>query len=572
MRKKLKGIALLSAGIMLACSMLVMPKLNMNTVLAADSESVAVATPIGVNLSTTEENELWIGDIIYFKHEGDEEGHYIYDDNYHDYDYDMEILEGDSVKVLKDFDDKTGNLSYLGLECIKTGKSTIKVYFTDEEGKEGSTTYNINVVEGKEITYNDNISMRIGDTVPLHFKADNVRYGSVPMIEAIDDEVGYKHFAFGGYGGWLSAFSRDKYWSGFGIAVYPGEIPFKFDDWYRKEVYGTGTITIEEPVIETNAPMVVGVGDKCSFETILTNINTENQLIKNIYEPKISVIDGEDCVKQTENEYTDFTTSDMLEFIKAGTVKISVKYEADPRALEGLSGQVCSIEKNITIRVAEENEEITEDIEKDDVTIITKENLWSFYKNNNVVNINVTEDNKLLYTWKFAPKDENTFVDVNLKVDMGVEDEKVAKIASRFDPYILKFYHQGALPDNTSIKILVPNEFVNAYVYHLEEDGTATLWYEVKAENGYIEMPLEHCSTYFITKEKIETAENTIDNTANENKTETPTIEETTQTSTNNIKTETPNTGDDSLMSMYILVLVAAVGILLVMGRKKIAK
>ena len=499
-------------------------------VLADEGKSTAVAKPIGVELDSTKENELWVGDIVWWEHsmwQEPTEGIYFYE---------IEIVDGNSIEIYESRTEST--LHRLGIHCVKIGKSTIRVKYVDESGLEGTVTYIINVVKGEDVVLSEtNMSLLVGETISV--KAENMRYGAVPCISGINSKDEDKFYHMDWFGD-IGTFSRDgvKMMCGIWGAVLPGEIPYEYHNMMTEDVYATGTITIEEPIIETNAPQAIGVGSNLILETDLTNIS-RSWLTEDVFKPEITIIEGNDCVNLTSIEHTTFATKDNLEFVKAGTVKLSVKYVGDATALMGMVNEVCSAEKIITITVADKNVEIIEDIEKEDVTIITRETLLDSYKKNNLVSVNVIEEGDLLYSWQFAPKDMNTIVNVDLRVDMGVQDKKVAEIASQFDPYAIKFFHHGKLPDNTKVKMSVPEKFydVKAYVYHLEEDGTATLIYEGMVKDGYIDIPLEHCSTYFVTKEKLK--ENSTEVSTKETTTKETTTKDTTAKQTTDNKETT---------------------------------
>ncbi len=109
------------------------------------------------------------------------------------------------------------------------------------------------------------------------------------------------------------------------------------------------TIVIEEPVIKNNAPATVKAGDSIKLNTELTNINVANEAVsmyddpvnwdssgafqgtggmhKLAYRPSVTVIEGADIVKQTNQDYSNtLKTSETLTFNKAGTVKLKIVY------------------------------------------------------------------------------------------------------------------------------------------------------------------------------------------------------------------------------------------------------
>lgn len=115
-------------------------------------------------------------------------------------------------------------------------------------------------------------------------------------------------------------------------------------------------ITIEEPVITTNAPETVTAGSTLNLDTALTNTSLENlktadydnpdkygqdgwgnkyylessQAQNNrfiAYKPSVTIIEGADFVTQSDQDYSStLTSSETLTFHKAGTVKLKISY------------------------------------------------------------------------------------------------------------------------------------------------------------------------------------------------------------------------------------------------------
>ena len=115
------------------------------------------------------------------------------------------------------------------------------------------------------------------------------------------------------------------------------------------------TIQIEEPVIKTNAPESIEVGDTLQFtseltNTALTNKDTAYYLDENnyykgayddgyqiielkdddthyhhepAYQPSVEILEGKELVKQTNQDYTNtLKSSETLSFTGIGTVKV----------------------------------------------------------------------------------------------------------------------------------------------------------------------------------------------------------------------------------------------------------
>ena len=160
------------------------------------------------------------------------------------------------------------------------------------------------------------------------------------------------------------------------------------------------TITVEEPVIQTNAPVTIKQGESIDFTTTLTNTALENKNIADYddpanwsiygennkgfqfdiaattdiyeghipaYRPTVTIIGGQDLVTQSNQDYSHtLNTSETLTFNKPGTVKLKVAYNqivtcSDCQAILDENYQqtgdyyTYNPEKIITIQVTEDD-------------------------------------------------------------------------------------------------------------------------------------------------------------------------------------------------------------------------
>lgn len=564
MKKRLKG--LLAAGIILSNIMITTTNYNGTTVLAAD-------TPF---FKQEEVKECWVGDTLGL-HMAEFQGYAPEK---------IEVVEGDSVTA--------------ELECVKEGKSIVQVDYT-QNGESKSEQYTINVTRGKDTTLDTySKSIKIGENV--QYTVSNLLYGHYAFAKPLNISKNFMAMSSGG--GWLiypdrtvadnvtfpnSQYTRvgESY-----MAIYPGTVEMGFyhtinrDDDANKKLISTGMVTVEEPVVKTNAPKMVMKGSSLNLTTELTNIKTDfsdthldqvgKELLEEIYEPEITVLEGQDCIKQSNQNYQDFSTKEDIEFVKSGTVKLSVKYKAvDPNNTNSevtfnVKNNICDLytaEKIVTIQVVDENENIVQNVAEEDISVLSKETLDKIIENNNTLQINCMDNQILKYAWTFAPKDINSLLDVKLKINLLNQDEEVKAIIGNQEYFVIDFEHAGKLPDNTTVKVKVPDTLKsgkNVFIYHLKSDGTAQLFGERKIEEGYLSFNPTHCSKYFVTTKKIE-ADTIIDDEEDTDNKEN--IADTGKTPTNpkveivnENNDETPKTGDTASVVPYIILLVACVG------------
>lgn len=162
-------------------------------------------------------------------------------------------------------------------------------------------------------------------------------------------------------------------------AVSPGTMKFRlvvFDMSTGEEV-SIGEpyeVTIEEPVISTNEPAEVYVGDTVTLKSELQNTVLQNEEIGSykdqleaekdqsyhfisdhiVYEPQFIIESGEELVDCSEGDFSHMlTASEKLTFKKAGTIKIRVRYQH--LKLNTEMWDFYSPEKTITIQVRDKN-------------------------------------------------------------------------------------------------------------------------------------------------------------------------------------------------------------------------
>lgn len=146
------------------------------------------------------------------------------------------------------------------------------------------------------------------------------------------------------WGGWVSAFKP--------VTITLQCAVTDFSGTFIKNVAEPYSVTVEEPVIEDNAPQAVNIGDSIQLTTELQNTALPNRKVsycldpenyqelgsggkcfmgdghhEAMYEPKVEVIEGQSLVTQSEQDYTNtLNTSEKLTFTGVGTIKLKVTY------------------------------------------------------------------------------------------------------------------------------------------------------------------------------------------------------------------------------------------------------
>lgn len=354
-------------------------------------------------------NSLWVDDIVCFSsqfHYGvyDEDGNYV-DAGQPALGNTMTILSGDCVEIV-DADFGVGVYCKC-LKFTKPGEAKVSIQETNHEtGESREKTFSFTVTQRPAdkpatATYNHslgNMSMKIGETLKdtvwknfwqegddnsdtlkqlLSVEFHNANYGLYSAYDTYDGPFGKidlkveSLFYFGGGlgGGSCPLVGDDRIagpqmyaynnlaFLGESYAFKPGTKSLDLSYGDCKNLGNIGSVTVEEPVITTNAPASVKVGSTLNLTTALTNTalknlktseyEDENNYYNNdhsgfegflykfdergnnpiAYKPSVTVIEGMDCVSQSEQDYSNtLTSSETLTFKKAGTVKLKVTY------------------------------------------------------------------------------------------------------------------------------------------------------------------------------------------------------------------------------------------------------
>ena len=345
----------------------------------------------------------------------------------------------------------------------------------------------------------------------------------------------------------------------------PGTIRFQAQYCYSNDVLPTDgdytkigdpfTVTVEEPVIQTNAPSSVQSGDTLNLTTELTNTALVNQdtayylnennysggmLVEDethktheaAYQPFVEILEGKDIVSQSNQDYSNtLKSSETLTFTGSGTVKLKVTYKQFNTCKDCIQSdsKLYSPEKIITIQVTEKATNITDSVSgivisgnnlPNDVTLAVKSNDKQTIKNTETA---------------LADISYNEFVAFDITLVDGNGD---------------------TVQPNGKVKVSVPlpekyKGFNSLGIYYIDSKAKAEKL-ESKIENDCIIFETDHFSTYALVAEKQEAT-----NTPSQPEQQKPT-------------TDNPKTGDNSSLMMSVLVfVVSGTTLILLFIRKK---
>ena len=171
-------------------------------------------------------------------------------------------------------------------------------------------------------------------------------------------------------------------------AVYPGTMNLQLylysdtddNNGWKEEPYGEPyKVTVEEPLIWTNEPSEISVGETITLKSELQNIDLKNESVdyykeilskvntqefywiseKLAYEPQYIVEQGKDLIECRDGDFSNtLKASEKIRFVKAGTVKIRVRYQSLKLCGildDDITANYYSPEKEIVIQVNPQN-------------------------------------------------------------------------------------------------------------------------------------------------------------------------------------------------------------------------
>ncbi|MDD2435912.1 MAG: cadherin-like beta sandwich domain-containing protein, partial [Bacilli bacterium] len=143
----------------------------------------------------------------------------------------------------------------------------------------------------------------------------------------------------------------------------------------------------------------------------------------------------------------------------------------------------------------------------DDQNELTKEILKELKDNQIDVVLNKLDDNKrLIYSWKINSKNISKLDNIKTSINFNSDKhDKILELTNYAEGLLLSFDHSGELPKDTKVTIYVSdkyknNDFLKLYYYNEKDDKLELVAEEIIVKDGYVELTIEHCSDYFLSK------------------------------------------------------------------------
>lgn len=119
------------------------------------------------------------------------------------------------------------------------------------------------------------------------------------------------------------------------------------------------------------------------------------------------------------------------------------------------------------------------------------------------------EVGNVLYSWLFNGKDVTAPADFDMGVTFsGGDNSSVKALANGASLVYLNFAHHGALPGKATVSVRVSDTFKDGqtlyfYYYDPEKKSAELMAQGVKVVNGYADLTITHCSSYFLSAKAV---------------------------------------------------------------------
>ena len=372
------------------------------------------------------------------------------------------------------------------------------------------------------------------------------------------------------------------------------------DGEFANKIGAPYEITVEEPIIKTNAPQSIEVGQTLDFTTELTNTSLTNEKVapylnpdnysyfneeilggidynngtasgyypshQIAYLPKVEVVEGQELVEQSNQDYTNIlNSSETLAFTGTGTVKLKITYQQIMTC--GDLGKWQYDENGQPIDLLEDyrynpTTTVTINVTEPPVSITDKETGIQLDAESGIV----PADTELQI--------EKATGDRYAIVSKALED-KAGKFEA-FDISLLSGEKEIQPEGTVKITMPVPSGYDtdNLAVYHISDDGELTeIDFTLSSDQKSVSFETDHFSMYALAelKKQDTTDDNNIsgtdDNTENTSSDNNQSNNNT--TTSNQDKTNNPQTGDSNYLPILVLLMAASAFMCVVLIRKR---
>ena len=231
-----------------------------------------------------------------------------------------------------------------------------------------------------------------------------------------------------------------------------------------------------------------------SYSVTVKNSVDKIKIIAEAADSKASVSGaGEKTLKVGDNVFQVVCTAENG---SKKTYTITVTRKDDTYYLSDLDDAISESKENIVITLKDND-------------ILTSEQLQKIKKTNKNAYFIMKKDSKTLYSWMINSKNINNQDNIKLDLSFTASNKnQLEKLTDYREGVYLNFSHSGDLPKNTILRIYVGDKYTdgdNLHLYFLDgnENKITFMNQDVEVTNGYVEISIDHCSDYFLTKATI---------------------------------------------------------------------
>ncbi len=209
-----------------------------------------------------------------------------------------------------------------------------------------------------------------------------------------------------------------------------------------------------------------------------------------------------------------------------------------------------------------------------DNDVVSSEIFNTLLEENKTKDIVIKSDNDVTFTFTkgtMKPVEGKDSYDFSTTINSAYNTDLPSYVTSNNFVSQINYNYSGKLPAEASIRFYAGTQYSGKtlYYYLLNEDKTfAEVQSIVVDDLGYVTVKQDHCSNYLLTSEEPKNQDNT-NNTETSGTTEDKTSPVTGDNASNK---ETPATGDNSMMLLYLLAGVSAMGMIVVSKKVKTVK
>lgn len=298
---------------------------------------------------------------------------------------------------------------------------------------------------------------------------------------------------------------------------------------YDEEILGGQVKTVTVNVISIPTSQPNSTSTPTPKQNKSSNLSTNNSL------KEISIIDHK-LVKIDNNNYTLSVSNNIT------NIELKAEPEDSKAKISGVGNHELNIGENIievtitsesglknkiNIKITRKESYYLEDLKlaleenkSDNIQIslvanskISVEDLNKIKNSKKIVNFNYFDENKkMIYSWSIDGSKIKDVTEFTTEISFDTtKKEDIDKLSNYADGLYLNFKHNGNLPDGTKIKIFVGDKFkdgstINIYYYKNDSKELESIAKDLIVKNGYIEFSIKHCSDYFVTMSKVNSA------------------------------------------------------------------